>query len=440
MCPSLDSIKPQDPFFCSNKTILGVVMDSTFFQPSSCDKILTQNSSRIASPGIDQLKSRDEYFQMMRNISRKVSPIMLEIVRSFDFGCDELAEVIHTATIKRSGFRTNKLRPFVLLLSAGCINEEEETFGLVQIAALIELLNIATYLENLSLDRKGECKSGELSSFTLAADVLISAIHERISDISTLSKSITNQVHALFAKSYREVAQGQYVDLHKIPRLGSQQASLIEAREYLNLYVKRCRFLGGSSLGSACAIGATLGSASLYDFEKLQRFGYYHGLALQVINDISDFTPITSASKSVGKDKFDRYADIRNHRLTLPLYIAYKLSKSSDQEYLDSLLKSATHVTLDDTYLADILRNTKALDYAYSLAKYADQKASEALDGMHGDQVSYLRSSLSISHDNGRYKYIREIMKIPLSFVSKSEHRMGEDFLRFLEDNWLSVK
>jgi heptaprenyl diphosphate synthase len=413
----------------SNKNIL---QEAEYSIPSFSLENLTNSN-------FSQTVNSKKYFKYMRDVTKQISPLMLNVVKSIDSSeCPpELVDIISGLVKKRATPEITKLRPFMVVLASGVTQIDSASPELLQVAALVELLNIASYLDNLAFDDKGSCKSGDKISFGLAANILDAAIHENLSAIEDIDPRLLNQIHTVFSESSRNVAQGQYIDLEKMPVLGSERGSLMSIDDYVKLYIQRCRFIGGGSLGFTCVAGGIIGNVNSEQLIKLRKFGYYHGLALQVINDVADFVPITKAATSVGKDDKDRYADMRNHRLTLPLYIAYTLSTPADREYLCSW-KSDIPMA-DDEYLFDILGSTKAFDYSYSLAKLADQKALNAIKDIVGTSFDFIKASLNVSLDNGKYKYIREKMGIPVQEVSESTHDLGKSFLDIIENELTSL-
>ena len=81
-------------------------------------------------------------------------------------------------------------------------------------------------------------------------------------------------------------------------------------------YLRRIKRKTALLLSSSCELGALVSGADPSVVRKLSRFGYFAGMAFQIIDDILD---ITSTDEELGKPAG---SDLLNGHLTLPiLYI-----------------------------------------------------------------------------------------------------------------------
>ena len=334
---------------------------------------------------------------------------------------DAVSEIIRT----RACSGRAKFRPFLLIITSGIENFDKIPRPIIQIAAYAELLNIATYQANVGFDRKGKYKTQEEKTKTILSSMILrDIINEELSSCSDFPCTVISQIVGAFSRGYQEVSQGQYVDLINIPK-SCKEPTLTSLDNFLDLYIQRCRFLGGSSLESVAKVGAIISEHVSEQSKSLSKslmiFGRYHGLTLQTINDISDFAPIADASKSLGKVSADRYSDLRNHKLTLPLYLAYTQASLEDREYLASF----NDVNLDEKRLISILKYTNAFHLSLSLARESDEIANKAIEDIDGVQGDLLRLSLRVSKSNKFYTYIEEkIMQSPIKIESNHKLKM----------------
>ena len=365
----------------------------------------------------------------MQEVSLLISPIMLDFADYLhERVCSSsIADAVSEIIITRAYSNRSKLRPFMLVIASGVRDFDKISHPIIQLAAYAELLNIATYQANVGFDKKGKYKTQEEKTRTILSSIILrDIINEKLSNFSDFPAHITKQVIGAFSCGYHEVGQGQYVDLINISE-SCKEPALTSLNHFLSLYIQRCRLLGGSSLESVIAVGTIIAELNSEKSNSLLTFGRYHGLALQAINDIADFAPVADASKSLGKVESDQYSDLKNHKFTLPLYIAYTQANSEDREYLSNF----NDVDLNEERLISILKYTNAFRLSLSLAKEADsiaRKAIEDIDGMQGD---LLRLSLRISKSNKFYTYLQErVMGCPIEIEDNDELRMILDLHR----------
>lgn len=345
--------------------------------------------------------SREKYFSLMSEVSKFIEPIMVAMVRPISKKCsNELYNIIYTNVIRRSSSDRPKLRPFLLVVASASIKVDLDNNYILKLAAVVELLNISTYLSNLSFDKKGVCKNYNTSQkYIIASIILQSHAIEEINLLSELKPSIREKLVNVLIKYYREIFEGQYIDLHQL-----SYSSHIS--EFLPNYVQRCRYLGGSSLEGICIAGEMIN----YDKNgktdsSLSLYGRFHGLALQIINDLSDFVPITKAGKSVGKESDDIFSDFKNHRATLPIYYCFQKADKKQREHLNFIQRNFADKN-NQRALIEILLNTKAIHMTANLAYCSDQLALKYLSKLEDcDMKNLLLSTLNVSKVNRFYKY-----------------------------------
>ncbi len=367
--------------------------------------------------------SNDYYHELMHKISLLITPTMIDFTESLSqkLCSDSIAESVCEIIRTRAYSGRSKFRPFLLVIASGIEDFDKIPYPIIQVAAYAELLNIATYQANVGFDRKGKYKTQEEKNKTILSSMILrDIVNEELLNCSYFSSTVILQIIGAFSRGYQEVSQGQYVDLISIPE-SCKEPVLTSLDDFLNLYVQRCRLLGGSSLESVAKVGTIIGGFDIEKSKSLMTFGRYHGLTLQTINDISDFAPIADASKSLGKVSADRYSDLRNHKLTLPLYLAYTQASSEDREYLASF----NDVDLDEKRLISILKYTNAFHLSLSLAKESDEIANKAIENIDGVQGDLLRLSLRVSKSNKFYTYIEEkITQSPVKIESNQQLKM----------------
>ena len=260
------------------------------------------------------------YFRFMREVSKAIVPDIREmVVACRDLVNGNLGRDV-SATFKRrcSGHRP-KLRPFIAAVCSGASGGANLETHIRRVGAAVELINISTYYANLAFDGKGnrEDKS-DTTTLCLAAMLLRDSVFASLAKRGLGNASTTTQVIATLSKGYLDVSKGQFLDIHKLS--GFDGRVLPTPDYHLQIYIERCALLGGGSLMAVCLAGGLVGGMDTELLVKMALYGWWHGTALQVINDIADFAPVFAAGKSIGKTDTDRYADLRACKLTLPNY------------------------------------------------------------------------------------------------------------------------
>ena len=103
-----------------------------------------------------------------------------------------------------------------------------------------------------------------------------------------------------------EICKGEII------QIDFQQQTDQDLRDYLNVLSGKPLYL----LSSSCELGALSAGCGAQTVRKLKRYGYFTGMAFQIIDDILD---ITSTDAELGKPAG---SDLLNGHITLPiLYI-----------------------------------------------------------------------------------------------------------------------
>jgi len=196
----------------------------------------------------------------------------------------------------------------------------------VQVAAAIELLHTATLLHDDVVDvsdlRRGRPSANSIwgnRRAVLGGDFLYaraSAMIVEDGDIDVLS---------VFANTIRLMAEGELLQLER-----SFDATVTEAH-YFEVIERKSAAL----LCAASELGAILAGVTRAERRRVAEFGREIGLAFQLRDDALDYE---AAPGELGKQ---RYADLREGKVTLPLLLGLKRATSSEREAVASLLKAA---------------------------------------------------------------------------------------------------
>lgn len=130
----------------------------------------------------------------------------------------------------------------------------------------------------------------------------------------------------------------------------------------------------GVLLEAACRVGAILGGGDDSTVDLLGAFGYHLGIAFQIRDDLLPYN--TATAEVMGKPGD---SDLRNHRPTLPVLLAYQRANVAGRDAIrHALLEDADPHAAFGTMRA-LLETTGALAAAHAMADQFAQRARKAL-------------------------------------------------------------
>jgi geranylgeranyl pyrophosphate synthase len=183
------------------------------------------------------------------------------------------------------------LRPALVLLSAAVGGQNKKKA--VQLAAAIELLHIATLVQDDAID-KAELRRGKKSLqqkwgegiATLFGDYLFSR------SFGMLSSMTDFQLLHRFLKVTRLMATGEMEQLYR-------SGKRITVGNYFAIIKKKTACL----FEACCESGAILGGATSRQASALKKFGLNFGMAFQIVDDCLDLT----SRKLATREGVERY-------------------------------------------------------------------------------------------------------------------------------------
>ena len=191
-------------------------------------------------------------------------------------------------------------------------------------------------------------------------------------------------VHELLAETMLEICKGEII------QIDHQRKTDQSIRDYLRRIKRKTAVL----LSSSCELGALVSGADAKVVGKMRRFGYYAGMAFQIVDDILD---ITSTDEQLGKPAG---SDLLNGHLTLP--ILYIKDDPIFQPYMErSFDGTLTEADRDDMLL--YIRGTGAIEQAQQVSDLYLQKALRELDGLPKSDAK--KAFVQIAEFIGKRKY-----------------------------------
>ena len=191
-------------------------------------------------------------------------------------------------------------------------------------------------------------------------------------------------VHQLLAVTMLEICKGEII------QIDHQRKTDQTIRDYLRRIKRKTALL----LSSSCELGALVSGADPAIVRKLRRFGYFAGMAFQIVDDILD---ITSTDKALGKPAG---SDLLNGHLTLPvLYI-------KNDEKFKPFMQRSFNGTLTESERDEMLtyiKSTDAIEKAQAVSDlYLNKAMAELLPLPEGEAK---KAFMQISAFIGTRKY-----------------------------------
>ncbi len=225
-----------------------------------------------------------------------------------------------------SRFQGKQIRPILTLLSAQLSHPAAaQRANVHRLAAVVEMIHTATLVHD---------------------DVIDDASLRR--HVATVHRRWNTETSVLFgdyllSKAFHLAATTGDAEACRLIGLATDRTcegelNQIEARlEQSTSERDYFRVIGGKTgqlFAVSCLLGVRAAGGSIAHQTKLKQFGMRLGLAFQIADDILD---LTETCERTGKDSAN---DLSNHRLTLPLLRALRMSPERDRSRLRELLAS----------------------------------------------------------------------------------------------------
>ena len=268
-----------------------------------------------------------------------------------------------------------RLRPALVLLSAGCFNYSGHAHH--ELAAVVEFIHTATLLHDDVVDESSLRRGRETANAiwgnqasVLVGDFLYSRSFQMMVDIGNM------RVMEILADTTNTIAEGEVMQL-----LNCHDPDTSEERYMAVIHCKTAKLFE-----AAAQLGAVLANRPKDEEQALARYGLHLGTAFQLIDDVLDYS---ASSAELGKNIGD---DLAEGKPTLPLIHAMR---HGTPEQARIIREAIEHGGLE--YIEIVTRtieSTGALDYTSrlaereaeqaiaSLAPLADSSAKDALVGL----------------------------------------------------------
>ena len=264
-----------------------------------------------------------------------------------------------------------RLRPFLVLKSCKLVEGREE--DAIPTAAALELLHTFTLIHDDIMDQDKK-RRGVPSVHTqwgvpiaiVAGDLLFAKVYEAITnytDTKHVAPKRIVQVLKEISEATVILCEGQTRDMM------FESKETVSEEEYLEMVKGKTAALFAAS--ARC--GGILGGANKRQVKCLGEFGYYSGIAFQIIDDVLALTADEKVlKKPVGND-------IREGKRTLMVVYALEKATKSQRETIVKTLgnKDASIEQIRETI--GLIDSLGAINYAKKLAEKYINRAKKAL-------------------------------------------------------------
>ena len=255
-----------------------------------------------------------------------------------------------------------RIRPIFVFLSSKFGNYSMETTA--KVAVSLELVHMASLVHDDVIDdsdmRRGRKTvkakwDNRIAMYT--GDFIFSRALTSIGEIEMES------VHRLLAETMLEICKGEII------QFDYQRRTEQSFRDYLRRIKRKTALL----LSSSCELGALISDADPEVVRRLRNFGYYAGMAFQIVDDILD---LTSSDKQLGKPAG---SDLMNGHLTLP--ILYIRNEPEFQPYLTKAF-AGTLSEKERTAMLRYIRKSGAIEKAQEVSDLYLKKATSEIQSL----------------------------------------------------------
>jgi len=329
---------------------------------------------------------REDYFSFLQETSESIKPTIKNYIEPFRDINKELYEILMFFVRSRLNTRLQKPTLFRLAYEL-CGGKDWEK--VIPAAVAFEFINISSYQANSAFDEKlGVLTKQQKDSQFLASMISRELSFEIASAIEkSFGEQLATKLYSSLSISNYNVYLAQHYDLNVLT-----VENLEDYRNedlFLKDYTQRC-FCGSGVINGQCAyIGGLLAGGELRELQALQEFGESFGTALQIVNDVGDFVP-NNADPLISRGFQDQYSDLKNGRLTLPLYHLLRLGSHKVKTRTREIIEQGCPNEYSLFEITKLLLENGAIMYAKEKAKILVKKAERHLSSFEEIQSKNL--------------------------------------------------
>lgn len=263
-------------------------------------------------------------------------------------------------------YRGKMLRPTLTLLSGLAAAEGDASVlrsdALVRLAAVVEMIHMATLVHDDVLDEADDRRGGRTVNRLRGNETAVMLGDYLISNAFHLAATIGDAgLTVKLGDVTNTLCEGELIQLHHRDDLGMDFSTYLEiVRRKTAVLVGGCGRLGASVVGGDEATCEALGS-----------FGEELGIAFQVRDDVLDLEgDADEVGKTLGRD-------LAKGKLTLPVILL--MDTSTSDRFEDAV---EAFQTRDSRRLLELLRESDCIDRALDFARERVEAGIESIAGV----------------------------------------------------------
>lgn len=347
--------------------------------------------------------SRDEYFNKLNECSIKVHNFIEQKIN--ELPANFFNEVVQKILEKRK--LKNTFRPFLTKCAFDVLsNKNHDSENYIPLYALSEINNISLYLDNWILDNKNDIWNNSNQKEIIGKTIIASAIIREIGEKIIFDLDILPSQKKDVLKSLSEATIQSYVGQNIDMGMSVENIETYTSdKQYLEKYIEKSLLQSGYLYGISTKIGAILADSNQETVNLVEKLGQIIGTGLHISNDLGDFAIINSEGGF--KDYQDQMSDIRNGRLTLPIYWVLKNGTKDEQQIFKEAFNKKDLTDEQKLLIIKAIHNSGAFTYCKKIIRqyYTDAKKIIKMLPDNENRI-ILSTALSIIRNN---KYISNL-------------------------------
>ena len=257
-----------------------------------------------------------------------------------------------------------RVRPALLILAAKAAGGCDDERGMIQLAAVMEMLHTATLVHDDIIDNADtrrnrpslNAKFGNQAAVLMGDWLYMSAFETSLEQRSL-------EILDILTRLTRMMTEGELLQLTLIGNVDTTED------QYFDVLKRKTAYL----FSACCEIGAILGGGSTEQQAALREYGMNLGIAFQLADDVFDFT---ADEKMIGKAAG---TDILEGKMTLPLIKLVESDVTAREKFIN-IMDEGIYSNGTRGEIAQRLKDFEILESKKKVAKDYGEAARKSLE------------------------------------------------------------
>lgn len=345
------------------------------------------------------MNARQDYFDLLNGQRETVHSTVATYIEKLTGHNQDLMKKMMILPNKRNSKPI--MRSTITKLFFDAFSKKEQDLSTAM--AISEINNTYEYLVNILIDNKNGMLNGDRAEMiekiqTICVTALMAReIQEKMVMDLNLSPEAKLRILSLGSEAMAKCAEGQAIDvtltLDKMDQFQSDE-------EYLSLYTKKSGYQTGCLYGWSAQIGAIMAGASDTEIELAYKIGFEVGIGVHISNDLGDFAVIDSSTGF--KTYQDQFADLRNGRLSLPVYWVLKYGTDKQKKLFHDFAEGKE---CDCTKIAQAIHETGAYSFVKKQLNRYELEAKKLIRQLPESETRDMLSAMSSVIRTNKYLF-----------------------------------